>query len=82
MKFNERLKEEINGQFSDVGIQIFGPVEAPVYRLKGNCRMQLIVKCRLNKRTRQLFTGLLRDFAKNAPKSVSVSVSINPTSIG
>ncbi len=82
VEFNERLKEEINGQFSDVGIQIFGPVEAPVYKLKGNCRMQLIVKCRLNKRTRQLFTGLLRDFAKNAPKNVSVSVSINPTSIG
>ncbi len=81
-EFYNLLTERLKGEYSDVKLQIFGPIEAPVYRLNGRWRMQLIVKCRMNKRTRALFSNVLKDYAKRAPSKVTVSINVNPTSIG
>jgi primosomal protein N' len=61
-----RLYEETNklikGDFSDVQTVIFGPFEAPVYRVDNKFRMRMVVKCRLNKRSRAMFASLLTTF--------------------
>ncbi len=76
------------GSFSDVPMVVFGPFEAPIYRIEGRCRMRLVIKCKLNKRSRELFSEMLRLFtgeramgrSKNARKP-HLSIDFNPSSI-
>ena len=75
------LMEILGGEYNDVKLQIFGPVEAPIHRLNGRWRMQMIVKCKLNKRTRELFRKLMKDFTEKNPSKVTVGISVNPTSL-
>ena len=76
------------GEFSDVQMVVFGPFEAPVYRVEGKFRMRLVIKCKLNKRSRALFASLLRLFSgekaagrsKNVKKPF-VTMDFNPSSL-
>ncbi|MBQ5361938.1 MAG: hypothetical protein IIU63_01190, partial [Clostridia bacterium] len=60
---------------------IFGPFEAPVYRVEEKYRMRLIVKCRLNKRSRALFSKILIRFGKDGAKSPVLGIDFNPSSL-
>ena len=80
-----RLYEEtdkmIKGEYSDVKTVIFGPFEAPVYRVDNKFRMRMVVKCRLNKRTRQMFAALLSTFGSGGNSGVTLSVDFNPSTL-
>ncbi len=74
------------GEFSDVKTIAFGPFEAPVYKVEGKCRMRMIIKCRLNKRTRCLFASILQIFTSERAqgksrlvKKPTVSIDFNPS---
>lgn len=76
------------GEFSDVQMIVFGPFEAPVYKVEGRCRMRLVIKCKLNKRSRELFASVLRLFSgesarghsKNSKKPY-LAIDFNPSSL-
>lgn len=79
---------EGDGEFSDVKKIVFGPFEAPVYRVEGRCRMRLVVKCRLNKRSRELFAAILRTFSGERAvgrggnlKKPYLTIDFNPSSL-
>ena len=82
-----RLSEEINTlcekDFSDVPVVCFGPFEAPVYRVDSVYRMRMVVKCRLNKRSRGLFAALLMNCAsgRRNNRQPVLSVDFNPAGI-
>ncbi len=80
-----RLREELDrlgsGDFCDVPMMIFGPFEAPVYRVEEKYRMRLVIKCRLNKRSRELFSKILIRFGKDGAKSPVLSIDFNPSSL-
>ncbi len=82
-----RLAEEVcrlrATDYTDVPLLTFGPFEAPVYRVDNVYRMRMIIKCRLNKRARALFSDLLVSFASDArgQKRPVLSVDFNPSSI-
>jgi primosomal protein N' (replication factor Y) len=80
-----RLYEETNklikGDFSDVQTVIFGPFEAPVYRVDNKFRMRMVVKCRLNKRSRALFASLYAAFSAGDPAGTLLSVDFNPSTL-
>jgi primosomal protein N' (replication factor Y) len=82
-----RLAQELmalsQGDFADVPLVSFGPFEAPVYRVENCYRMRMVVKCRLNKRSRALFSSLLLRFApshKGNAKPI-LSIDLNPSSL-
>jgi len=86
-KASLRLSEEFtalcDGEFSDVPVVSFGPFEAPVYRVDNVYRMRMVVKCRLNKRSRAMFASLLMKFSagsRNSRRPV-LSVDFNPSGI-
>ncbi len=81
LRLSEFIKKLSAEEFPDVSIVMFGPFEAPVYRVNGRCRMRVVCKCRLNKRTRELFSRVLCEFGARAGRSVSISVDFNPTSV-
>ena len=90
----ERVVEHTREDFRDVPLMLFGPFEAPVYRVQNTCRMRLVFKCRLNKRMRALLAVLLTEFSKASPrelaggmvetksaKRVTVAVDLNPSTV-
>ena len=73
----ESLKKKLAGTYADVQAIVYGPIEAPVYKVQSEFRMRMIVKCRLAPRSRALFGELLAEFA--AAKRFTVSVDFNPS---
>lgn len=80
-----RLREELDrlgsDDYSDVPMLIFGPFEAPVYRVEEKYRMRLVIKCRLTKRSRELFSKILIRFGKEGTKKPVLSIDFNPSSL-
>ena len=68
-------------QFPDVAYVAFGPFEAPVYRVEGRYRMRMVLKCKLNRRSRAFFTELYQRFTAKAPAKTVLSVDYNPTNL-
>ena len=80
-KLLDEIKRLALGNFSDVKLQIFGPFEAPVYKLNEKYRVRLVIKFKNSKRSRALFREALEYFGKNMPKTVSVGIDVNPTAL-
>lgn len=80
-----RVREDIDrylkSDFSDVQLMVFGPFESPVYKAEGKFRMRIVIKCKLNKRTREFFSTLLSEFGRNNKTRAVMSVNLNPTSL-
>jgi len=81
VRLSERLGELLRAEFADVKAVIFGPFEAPVYKVQNKCRMRMVVKCRLNRSTRALFKRILEEFGKQSGQRLTVSVDFNPSSL-
>lgn len=86
VRMGERIREYTRKEYTDVKAIIYGPFEAPVYKVQNVCRLRFVIKCRLNKRTREFISSLLCDFSKGGPKSrgasaVRVTADLNPSSI-
>ena len=90
----ERIKEHTRLEFSDIPIVLYGPFEAPVYRVQNTCRMRFVMKCRLNRRTREFISELMCEFGKFTPgenkqnrisaksdRRITVSVDLNPSTV-
>ena len=78
---SKRFAELTKQEFSDVPVVPYGPFEAPVYKVENKYRMRMIVKCRLNARSRALFATLLMEFSKNADRAPTLSIDFNPSSL-
>jgi primosomal protein N' (replication factor Y) len=77
----ESLKKMTNEEFCDVACLCFGPFEAPVYKVEGRYRMRMVIKCKLNKRTREMFEKLLMKFSRPASGKISVGIDFNPSTL-
>ncbi len=79
LRLERRLRELLTVDFRELSVYIFGPMEAPVYRVNRVYRMRIIVKCAAGKRMRELMALLLSDFAHE--KAVTVGEDVNPSSL-
>ena len=80
-RLSELLDGALSGEYSDVPLVKYGPFEAPVYKVDGKYRMRTVIKCRLNKRSRALFSMLLFEFSKSGVRGLTFSVDFNPSSL-
>lgn len=78
---SERLKNLLSSEYKDVPMVVFGPFEAPVYKVNETYRMRMILKCRNNLRTRSLLSALLTEFSGKNTKKVTLTVDLNPASV-
>ena len=60
---HQRIRESAAAEFGDVPLVLFGPFEAPVYRVQNIYRMRFVLKCRLNKRTRAFIDRILCEYS-------------------
>jgi len=75
-ELSSSLISKLEGEYSGLPFVVFGPFEAEIYRLNEKYRMKMMVKCRVNKRTRELFRELLSEFSQK--KNITLAVDINP----
>ena len=86
-RMSERIKEHLSNDFSDVKAVVFGPFEAPVYKVQNVCRLRFVIKCRLDKRTREMIALLLTEFMRGGSRqgrtqgSLRISADLNPSSM-
>lgn len=73
------LREKIENDYSDLPFMVYGPFEAQVYKICEKYRMRVVVKCKLNHRSRSLFHGMLCSFAE--VRDVTLSVDLNPLTV-
>lgn len=78
-ELRELLGELLNGSYADVPTVVFGPMEAPVYRVDGKYRTRIVIKCRINRRSRALLAELLTRFT--GVGRPTLSVDINPSGL-
>ena len=83
LRLSEELARLNTSTYADVPLVAFGPFEAPVYRVDNVYRMRMIVKCRLGKRARALFSELLSSFATDGHggRRPTLSIDFNPSGI-
>ena len=78
---SDKLKAQCSGAYSGLPIEIYGPFEAPVYKVENKYRMRVVAKCVLNKQSRALFSSVLAEFSQAGVKGLSLSVDFNPSNL-
>ena len=78
---SKKLSELLGSQYTDVPVMVFGPFEAPVYKVENKYRMRMVLKCRANKRCRDMLSDVLSFFGSAGMDGLSLSVDINPTNL-
>jgi len=79
--FGNALKKSLAGAFSDVKLIVYGPFEAPIYRLKNIYRKRFIIKYKNNSRSRALFDYLLTLFSDPKKNGATITTDIGPGTI-
>ena len=75
------MREMQKGAFSDIPLLIYGPFDAPIYKIGGKFRKQIIVKHKNNARSRALFSELIKKYCKLSKNKITISIDINPNNI-
>ena len=78
-RLSDEMIARLRGEYSGLPFTVFGPFEAQVYKLNDKYRLKMVVKCRLNQRSRALFRELLSLFAQE--RRLTLTVDLNPLSI-
>ena len=76
---SELVKSKLEGEYADLPFVVYGPFEAQIYKLNEKYRMRMMIKCKLNSRTRRMFSEVLSEFAEN--RKVILSIDLNPLTV-
>lgn len=79
LRLKEQMEKCLREEYPDITVQAFGPMEPAVYKLQGKCRLRFLLKCRVNKRTREYLRETVSRFLEKAGGKVSITPDINPT---
>lgn len=75
------LRKELDRVNSERAARILGPAPAPLARLKGEHRVQLLIKCRNRRELRRIIDEALKSLAERKISLRSINVEIDPVSI-
>lgn len=80
-KSADQLLEKLRGKITnDIPVIVYGPFEAPIYKAQGRYRKRILIKCRLNRQIRKIFSDIYSEFTKLSGR-VRLSVDFNPSSL-
>jgi primosomal protein N' (replication factor Y) len=75
------LRKELDRANPERVARILGPAPAPLARLKGEYRVQLLIKCRNRHQLRKIIDGALKALSERDVSLRSINVEIDPVSI-
>jgi len=73
----QKLRKE---EYGDLAMVVFGPFEAPIYKLNERYRMRFVMKVKNNRRMREFLRKTIAALDARVTKTVQISVDINPGS--
>lgn len=76
----DRLKDLLKNNPA-VKLQIFGPFEAPIYKINEKFRWRFVIKGISNKPTRALLAFLIKEAMAKASGKFSISIDVNPNNL-
>ncbi len=78
-RFLEQIKRAVADEFTDVKLNVLGPLQPKVAKINNKYRNVITIKCKNNKRFRSMISSLLTAFMKDKLNSgVTVTADINP----
>ncbi len=77
----QELRKKLDGANADRTVRILGPAPAPLSRLKGEHRFQLLIKSRSRKRLREVADAALKSLADSGTNLRSINLEIDPVSM-
>lgn len=80
-RLSQTLAELRAKKYAGVPLQVFGPFEAPVYRVESKYRMRMVIKCKANRDTLALFAELMCVFNRGVGQRISLGIDINPSNL-
>ena len=75
------IKHLSQTQYPDVPLVLFGPFEAPVYRVDNKYRMRMVIKCKLGRRAWEMFAELLSELSLKMGNRITLSIDFNPSNL-
>jgi primosomal protein N' (replication factor Y) len=75
--FSDKLEKYLGGEFSHVKFIVYGPFEAPIYRMKNVYRKRFIIKYKNNPASRELLDRLLTE-ESDLKNSAKITLDIAP----
>lgn len=78
VRLSSYMSDLAKREYADLPLIIFGPFEANVYKAAGKYRLRMMIKCRLCQKSRQYFSRILIDFAKEIGHRIALSLDMNP----
>ncbi|HEY0430329.1 MAG TPA: primosomal protein N', partial [Pyrinomonadaceae bacterium] len=75
------LRQELDRANTERAARILGPAPAPLGRLKGEFRVQLLIKCRNRRELRRIIDEALKAVSERKINLRSINVEIDPVSI-
>ena len=80
--FLAELKSTTAEEYKDVKVIVLGPMPPRLSKLNNKYRYRILIKCKNNKRFRNMLSGLLISFGKNKQYSnVSIAADMNPENL-
>ena len=77
----QKLRRYKAGEYKDLPMAVFGPFEAPLYRVKDTYRMRLVIKCRNSKPLRALIHRIMAEFSADFKQKLQLFADMNPSSL-
>ncbi len=77
--FFDMLKNAVSEEYKDVKINVLGPIQPRVNKISNKYRNIITIKCKNNKRFRQMMASLVKDYMKNIQSNgANITIDINP----
>ena len=80
-QFAETFKKMKSEKYGEVAAVVFGPMEAPIYKINGVYRMRVVIKTKLNNASRKLISEAYSEISKTLGKRIAISADVNPTNL-
>ncbi len=74
MRFTEKLKKAVTGEYKDIKIIALGPMPERIYKVNNKYRYRLIIKCKNNSEFRKMLSELLTEFSTEKENSGVVAI--------
>ncbi len=77
-QFFDMLVNSVSSEYKDIALKVMGPIKPRIDKINNKYRYKITVKCKNNKRFRQMMSSLIIEYNKKPRKPVvALSVDIN-----
>jgi primosomal protein N' (replication factor Y) len=75
------MAKELRGAVRDAGLRVLGPASAPISRIKGEHRFQILIKARSRARAREALDAAMTRLLARGANPRSISIEVDPVSL-